>query len=636
MSRVYESLRQSEEEVRAKQKSLQGTADAGEGRAGFLARLEDEKETGSPSGEHPQEADQTSASELVQQVAALAARLDASRGELEALIATAQRVREGWEAEVRDSQQRMQESNLEALRAAAAKVKAEVLERAVSLSRCAVDQAMRRLEEKANSTLEEFTQTATSRLTAHTSECVAQSSRQIEALRTSETDRSEAEIKRVATQAAAEFDARLKAMAEEIAAGFQQEVRRSLEQFTSDLLSRRDAAWLEKVEATEQSLEEGLRNSRQEIQSELANACGKLQSAFDERMEAASQALAARVETSIEALNQASDQALARLHAAREKIEAEMKVVVEKQARETVQELSNSACLGMQNKLGEMMGRFRNELNEMLRGFEQKASQQLQEAASRQAESSGQQVRQLCEEALGRFRGELAASGKQVVEQTEKHMVSARALVDSLARQVGDNVDRYRADLMRAVGELRESAARELGANFQAVLEEQREAVRRHLLDETRSMAQEVMAEIQQKCEEAGQHASEAVHKQVGQAAMALKDWADQACGRLDASYQKALEGLEKSITDLSRVAVEQQRQSLSLLVDDLRARMVQAAQVLKGPTELASTSDVHPARPSVEEARPVDEDVRKQLHDAVEDFVKRALEGVKHRKPRS
>jgi len=68
----------------------------------------------------------------------------------------------------------------------------------------------------------------------------------------------------------------------------------------------------------------------------------------------------------------------------------------------------------------------------------------------------------------------------------------------------------------------------------------------------------------------------------VGQAALVLKEWGDQAASRLEGSFQKSLESLRREAENVARGAADEQRNQSYQIASDLLDRLEKAASILR------------------------------------------------------
>jgi hypothetical protein len=175
MSRVFEALRNAEQNKPGPQ-ALQKHENEPDGQARPPGEPAVEK-----SSEPPKE-EQRAVASSVEELGALAVRLEASRGYLESLIADARRVRESLEKELRRTYQSIQDSNREALRAVAADVKAEFVEEIEAVSQGAADRVERRVAEKTGEALDSLARAADARLSSVTAEWLDRSRKNLSTL----------------------------------------------------------------------------------------------------------------------------------------------------------------------------------------------------------------------------------------------------------------------------------------------------------------------------------------------------------------------------------------------------------------------------------------------------------------------
>jgi hypothetical protein len=179
--------------------------------------------------------------------------------------------------------------------------------------------------------------------------------------------------------------------------------------------------------------------------------------------------------------------------------------------------------------------------------------------------------------------GQVTSKAKSLADDAKEELAAATAAsLESLKKEAQAAVEGCRAELPQMILELRDRSARDLETYFQGLLGRQRETWVAQLQKETEHSGERALNEIRNQLAQAAIEASAAVHKQVGQGAIVLKDWADQASARAEAAFQHSLTAFQKQISEASTAALEKHRQESDLLLESAHNLLNEAARSLR------------------------------------------------------
>jgi hypothetical protein len=298
----------------------------------------------------------------------------------------------------------------------------------------------------------------------------------------------------------------------------------------------------------------------------------RVQESSLEALRAAAATVKAELVKEMEFLSQAA------VDQAQKRIAEQTTAALDSLGKKLLSNLSKSAGAALERTVAEMSERFRNRLQALAGGFGEEASQQLKERTSGLMESAAELMEKQIADSLEMFSQDLLTTGQWVVGETAKQLENTKDAVQSLTRELTATLESRRKESQ----ELGQTGARELKAALQKGLDAQRDAALGQLREEAKALLGEALGRVKAGCGEAHQ-ACDAMHKQVGQAAMTLQEWQDRARKNVEARFQDSLEAVVENASHLSRQVVEQHRQEMVRLTDELRARIQQVAELLAG-----------------------------------------------------
>jgi hypothetical protein len=434
------------------------------------------------------------------------------------------------------------------------------------------------------------------------------------------------------------------------------------------------------------SAEHAFQEKLQELEAQETSSAGqKLQQKSEREVEEARRLISKRVDWAVDSLNLATGAAAGKLYAAYRKTEADFKALSADYPQKLAG-LSNASFESISRKTESLLTDFQAQLQKTWNEFQEKgtrefsarvdkASEQLLEQwakeidrragdvlemLSEQLKTSGLQmteetkkqlasVNQSTREALAReakssvetmgMLGEkLAASGEAMVGETAKQLSAmTRFTLESLSQEAHAASEECRAQARRTLEEFGQRGLKELEAQFQRAGEKHRENMLRQLQREADDSSERALTQIRNRSEQVAKEASDTVYKQVGVGAVVLKDWADQARTQLESSLQRSAEAFEKRIAELSQITLDKHRQGSEVLVEDLRARLQQAARIFQDPGaekfEAASAKPPEAATSVPTNPKPgTDADPVERLKKSQEQAVNEAAEAFRKR----
>ncbi len=262
--------------------------------------------------------------------------------------------------------------------------------------------------------------------------------------------------------------------------------------------------------------------------------------------------------------------------------------------RKKLADLSATALKEFQHQTAALHDTHHGGLQETLQKSQEKTAQevsdQLEKTAQVLLESLAKDLDRHCADTLVLLSEELRAEGNKVVDEADQQLrTMIQSTLDSLTREANSTCEDYRGQLRKAFAEVRDQNAQDLQSHLEQALEKAREAV----LEEIRSKAEEsgecAVAEIKSRTGQLVRDTSDVLNKQVGAAAIVLREWEELAKSRLDTHWQKveanaglAIEALRKQSEDVSQASLEKLRKESNDLVEGGHDRAQQATRVFQ------------------------------------------------------
>jgi len=455
----------------------------------------------------------------------------------------------------------------------------------------------------------------------------------------------------------------------------------SLEESSRQLLDRLTGSLDQRARDAERALETKFGKLETQVQEAIANASRKVHESSEREVEQVRKIISNRVDWAVDSLNLATGAAANKLYTAYRKTEADYKALNANYSHK-LGELSKSGVDSFRQRMQAALGEFQTLLEKTWNEFKEKGTREVTERLRKNSdellESWAKELDRRAVDVLDLLSDQLKTSGAAIVEETKKQATGlnqsardalarearatvdtvkalgeklgssgealvgetakqlsamTRATIESLARETRAVSDECRTEARRTLEEFGQRGPRELEASLARLVEKHREAMLRELQQEADNSSQRALDQIRIRSEQVAREAADTVYKQVGVGAVALKDWADQARSGLDSLLAKSLEDFEKRVAQLSHATLDQHRRGSEVLVEDLRARLQQAARIFqeKGQEQRAESGRVvEPAPSGGPEAAPSPDPAFERLTKTQEQAVNEAAEAFR------
>jgi hypothetical protein len=190
------------------------------------------------------------------------------------------------------------------------------------------------------------------------------------------------------------------------------------------------------------------------------------------------------------------------------------------------------------------------------------------------------------QDSLGAVSRDPLALGASIVCATEGLVESAKAsilgIVRGLAQQIEDGVGGYLSESQRRMNEFQEAGFGQLKALITEELVRYRETYLAQLQEQTSTMIREASAQLRAEAEGTAQVSRDAVSKQNEEATATLSEHLARFRTSAKVDSQEGLDSFRKQMDLMAGEAADQSRQAVSSALEELRARMIQAATILK------------------------------------------------------
>lgn len=513
---------------------------------------------------------------LEQQLTTLEGRVRASRDELEALLARFREIQKGSRAEVEKTQRSIQDASSQALQYALKEMEGRVRRELEAASSGFVQQTRLRVQNEASAAMEALSREASKRLTTLTEDFLSKTTPELQARQKQIADQAKAQIMQALEGTSVEVRARIHKIAGEVAPELRTEMESSLVEYAGQLINRLTLSFEEQTQAStqaaEQSLQHSLEKVHQAIEQEISNAAAKVRESYQQEAARANQGVSEQIARGIEQTFKSETDAY----------------------RRKLGELSISSLEGFQDKADTLHESFEGRLQKSLQKFEEKSAKEvidkLQKTSDDLLDSLAKQLGKHGEETLEMLNLELHRDGKELITDAQRQIhVAIQAGLDSLTLEAQTTSQEYRSHLQKAFQEFQDRTAQELQHHLEELSEKQRQVILEQVQHGIDDLINKALAQVKNKANQALTEASDTVNKQVGAAAVALKDWEDQAGARLEALSRKFEAGMQASAqaherqkADLSQSVLEKLGKESEALLEDLCDRLQQAARVFE------------------------------------------------------
>jgi len=470
---------------------------------------------------------------LEEQFGAFTEKLQASRNEIESLLTKFRELQAGAKSEVEKAQGEIQGASKQALQSALEKIEEKARAALESTSASFVEQTRKRVQGEAAATMDAFSKKASERVSTLAGQYLSKVGPELEARQKQLTEQSRTQIAGLLQAATKEFREKIQKSASEMVPSVKAEMEKSLKAFASGAIDR--------------SIRQALQNLQVRIQQETVKS-------IEQNFRAEAEAY-----------------------------------------RKKLSEFSVSMLEAFKQKVDALHEDFGARLQKTLLKSQDKGSKdvsdKLQKTAEELVDSLAKQLQKVGEDSLDLVNEELKTTGSKLVEDALKQIRGAtQASLDSLDLEAKSASEEYRGTLHRAFLETRERSAEDLQAYLQESLVKQRDNILKQLERGIGDSIQQAVAEVKAKADQAAKEASDTVNKQVGAAAVVLKDWEDQARERLQTQSQKiqgsaraSAEALQKQLDEFAPAVLGKLRKESDRLLEGLREGLEQAAREFQG-----------------------------------------------------
>jgi ElaB/YqjD/DUF883 family membrane-anchored ribosome-binding protein len=301
------------------------------------------------------------------------------------------------------------------------------------------------------------------------------------------------------------------------------------------------------------------------------------------------------------------------------RLASESASVLEK-SRAKAQALAAQLQSEVESTAHELTEKGRREISEKLEGTVEGALELVARDFNRQAE-----------DALELLKEGLRSAQQQCVEETQKQLAAARQ--STLTSEAGAKSASFWGQPDTTLLEMLARQTKEMETGVQTNLQGLLESLRAKIQLTANESADHVTAEVRSRVEQALQELPDRLHKGVGMAALAAKEWEEQAKTHLEAHSRQLLEVFQKQVEAFTVAAQERQRSGAEALQGLLRSRLNQAARLFEGlqtdagqskraAREEPGSSPLQSPRPSRETLRPVLEPLLEKQQRIIEEAL--------------
>ena len=264
-------------------------------------------------------------------------------------------------------------------------------------------------------------------------------------------------------------------------------------------------------------------------------------------------------------------------------------------------ERSNSALGAIRDEaIGGAAGQIRAEVQAALEDFRgelRKSAQEFQESSESLIQPRADQFARYVEDALVMAREEAATIQAGLLDATRNQLAAMmRSTLVSLTEEARETAAECRRQFQETLLGLEQRTLLEFKDLRDEGFEKQREAALSRLQKDAEDFGTAAVDQFQSRAALAVREVNDLMNKKVGEAAFVVKDWVEQAAGRLEAHLGKiesrseiCMQALENKSRDLSRLIQERLESESRQRVGDFRRRLLAAATALDREGEDAS-----------------------------------------------
>jgi len=208
----------------------------------------------------------------------------------------------------------------------------------------------------------------------------------------------------------------------------------------------------------------------------------------------------------------------------------------------------------------------------------------LQEMQAQQTKALGVGIQASLQGLLESLRVKVQLTEEQCVEETQKQLGAVRqSTLASLESEAAEKSASYREQLRAALQETQAQQMKEMETGIQGISQGLLQSLQAKIRLAADEVAARVAAEVKNSADQALQELPDRIYKGVGVAALAAKEWEEQAKTELEAHLRQLLEVFERRFEALSAAAQERQRSDAEAFKGMLQSRLNQAARLFEG-----------------------------------------------------
>ena len=362
-----------------------------------------------------------------------------------------------------------------------------------------------------------------------------------------------------------------------------------------DSLNRAGDEAAGRLQGARQTLELSLKNAEESLPRLAGESASVL-----EKFRAAAQSIVAQMQSQVESSARESSERASREMS--EKLQGNVEAAFEllvgdlnRQAEDTraaVKEGLRSAHDQCVEETEQQLGAVRqsalasleSEAAEKSASYREQLRATLQEMQAQQAKEVETGVQASLEALLESLRAKIQSTEEACVKETEQQLGAVRqSTLASLESEAAEKSASYREQLRAALQETQAQQMKEMETGIQGFSQGLLQSLQAKIQLAADEAAARVAAEVKSSADQALQELPDRIYKGVGVAALAAKEWEEQAKTELEAHLRQLLEVFEKRLEALSAAAQERQRSDAEAFKGMLQSRLNQAARLFEG-----------------------------------------------------
>ncbi len=340
---------------------------------------------------------------LEQKLGSLADRLQASRSEIEVLLAKFQQLQQSCQAEVDKTKRNIEEASFASLQSAVEQLNERLQKELEATREDFIAQTRKRVEEQASQSIEMFSKEASTRLAKLAEEYLAQAGPELQARQAQATDQAKAQISQVIQSATTTGLEELQHKSEALVGDFQAQLEKAVRK-TQEKSAKEATEYLQKT------VEGLLATSAKELQRQV----GEGKSALKDELKTSSKALAEDAKKQLAAMT-----------------------------------TSTVDCLNKEAKAG--LEEFRSHLRKSAEDMQEKGGRDLESQLQKMAEKQGEDLLKRlqkeaddsCERAIAQIKSKTDQSVKEASDTVNKHVGSGAVFLRELEEQAREHIETH-------------------------------------------------------------------------------------------------------------------------------------------------------------------------------------------------